>query len=105
MAGRRIRDEKDARACLAAAEASGLERAVWARQEGIDGRSLNMWRMNLRREDKSGRGAMQLLELVPSAPPPKAARYVVRCGALAIELDDDFNQDTLYRLLQVVTAC
>ena len=49
MAGRRIRDAVDARACLRMMSVSGLPRAVWARSQGIDGRSLNAWRLNLTR--------------------------------------------------------
>ena len=98
MAGRRIRDEADARACLAAVEASGLGRAEWARREGIDARSLNVWRMNLSRK----RAPARLVELVPTV---RAARYVVRCGHLEVEIGDDFNEATLFRLLQVVAAC
>ena len=36
----------------------------------------------------------RLVELVPSHAP---ARYVVRCGQLATEVDDDFNKATLLR--------
>jgi hypothetical protein len=49
MSQRKIRTADDARACLAAAQASGLPRAAWARAHGIDARSLNAWRLNLAR--------------------------------------------------------
>ena len=38
---RKIRDEADALACLNAVEASGVARAVWAHQHGIDARSMS----------------------------------------------------------------
>ncbi|MEY3011922.1 MAG: hypothetical protein RIT45_657, partial [Pseudomonadota bacterium] len=45
MAGRKIEGEAEARRCLAAVESSTLSLADWARAQGIDGRSLNMWRV------------------------------------------------------------
>jgi transposase-like protein len=107
MAGRKIRDAADARACLAAAKAQrGMSRARWAREHGIDGRSLNAWRVNLERGSaaRPKRTPLRLVELVPSAR-VAAARYVVRCGQLAIELDEHFDEATLRRLLRVVAAC
>ncbi|MFT7520038.1 MAG: hypothetical protein ACI9MC_002182, partial [Kiritimatiellia bacterium] len=41
MAGRKIRDEQEARRCLTAAAQSSQKRADWAREHGIDARSLN----------------------------------------------------------------
>jgi len=102
MAGRKVESEAEARRCLAAVEASALALGDWARGEGIDGRSLNIWRLNLaRRAAKTP--APRLVELVPAA--PRAAGYVVRCGPFAVELGDDFDQDTLSRILEVVAAC
>ncbi len=73
MAGRKIKDAKDARACLSAAKASGLTNAEWARGEGIDGRSLHAWQMNLSagpasrsRKESSGRSRRTVSK---SAPP------------------------------------
>lgn len=102
MAGRKIRDEADAVQCLDAQCASGLALAEWAMRHGIDGRSLNSWRMNLSRRG-TARRAPRLVELVASGGP--TARYTVRCGRLAVEVGDDFDQETLFRLLQVVASC
>ena len=44
---RKIADETEARRCLRAARLAGLSAGEWARARGIDGRSLNAWRMNL----------------------------------------------------------
>lgn len=102
MARRKILDEAEAVQCLDAHCASGLTLAEWARRHGIDGRSLNIWRMNLARRGTAHR-APRLVELVASGGPP--SRYTVRCGRLAVEVDDDFDQETLLRLLQVVASC
>jgi hypothetical protein len=102
MAGRKIEGEAEARRCLAAVESSTLSLADWARTQGIDGRSLNMWRVIFARHGIA-RPAPRLVELVPSA--PRAASIVVRCGAFRVEVDEDFDQDVLHRVLQVLAAC
>jgi len=104
MAKRRIRDERDARRCLAAAEAAGLSRSEWARRNGVDGRSLYAWARNLERGDKArGTKAPGMVELVPAS--DAAGRYVIRSGQLALEVDEHFDEATLARLLKVITAC
>ena len=105
MAGRKIRDVADARSALEAAARSGIPRAEWARRQGIDGRSLNAWRLNLERGERRRR-PVHLVELVPATPTvPATARYVVRCGELEVDLDEGFDDETLLRLLRVVVAC
>ena len=107
MAGRKIRDAADARACLsAAARARGRTRAEWAREHGIDGRSLNSWRVNLERggAKKATKRKVRLVELVPALP-TAPARYVIRLGDVAVEFDQHFDDATLRRVLQVVAAC
>ena len=106
MHGRRIRDAGDARRCLAAAEASGMARAQWARANGVDARSLNLWRINLAR----GRTARpevgsRLVELVAAHSTGTATAYTVRCGDFAIEVPADFDDQALGRLLTLVAAC
>lgn len=118
MAARKIKDAKDARECLSAAKASGLTNAEWARQEGIDGRSLNAWRMNLgvsaksrsskkSRCSKSKATPPRMVELVAPAKSsmPKRPRYAVRFGELTIEVDEHFEEETLRRLVRVVASC
>jgi transposase-like protein len=51
MEARKIVDDADARRCLAAVAASGRPRATWAREHGVDARSLNAWRITLARRD------------------------------------------------------
>jgi transposase-like protein len=79
MAGRKIRDAHDARSCVDAAESSGVARAEWAREHGIDGRSLHAWHMNLARR-ASEPTPLPLVELVPSAPSAATPCVRVRCG-------------------------
>ena len=49
MRTRKIRDEADAKACLAAVRAAGGDRLRWAHAHPVDARSLNMWRVVLER--------------------------------------------------------
>ena len=49
MPGRKIRDESDARECLAAVRVAGGDRVAWAREHRVDARSLNAWRVALER--------------------------------------------------------
>ena len=106
MAGRRIRDACDARECLAEEAASGLTRAEWARRERIDGRSLNAWRLNLERRASAG-SALRLVELVSTVETPQSQPTALRmrCGVFVVEVDRDFDRDTLARLLAVVALC
>jgi len=108
MVGRKIRDETDAKRCLAAiTKARGKTLTQWAHDHGIDARSLNAWRVNLGR----GRGAptrrrekkARLVELVPAV--SVRSRYLIRCGEMAVEVDEYFDEATLRRVLQVVAGC
>ena len=110
MERRKIRDEADARACIAAQKVSGMTTAAWCRSEGIDGRSLRAWTLNLSRSaapaGKRVRAKpVQLIELVPSGPLRRTARYVVRVGRHDVEVDDQFNESTLRRLVGVLASC
>jgi hypothetical protein len=101
---RRIRDEMDARQCLAAAAASGLARAAWARENGVAPRSLNIWRVILdRRAEQRPPQPLRLVEVTPSA--PTGASCAVCVGAYRVEFDDTFDDRTLHRVLAVVSAC
>lgn len=106
MERRKIRDETDARACLAAAKKSGLTLARWGRSVGVDGRSLHAWSMNLarggsgpRRKRARGPAAAKRVELVElvatrTCTPRTAARCVVRVGQVGIEIGEDFDAAT-----------
>jgi hypothetical protein len=102
MAGRKIRDGADAVAGLRAVEKSALSLAHWARSAGIDGRSLNAWRMNL--GARSRPATLRMVE-VTLTPPKPVGRYVDHLGEVAVEVDEYFDGDTLLRLLDVVAEC
>jgi hypothetical protein len=117
---RKITDADDARRCLAAARRAGERVGSWAQANGVDGRSLNAWRMNLargrggpRRSDRHGaveRGADSAAppsagELIPAPRPAAAARYVVLVGDVRIEVGDGFDVTTLRRLVGALRAC
>jgi hypothetical protein len=107
---------------LAAAQAAGGEVGQWARAHGIDGRSLNTWRMNLGRRGEAMRGSETrrvaqarrvigagLVELVPApvdaGPRRTAGRYVLWIGDARLEFGDDFGAVTLRRLIEVLRSC
>ena len=78
----------------------------WARAHGIDGRSLNAWKVNLakrgvRRRAKTAR----LIELVPSVARVSPSRYVVHVGNVRLELGDDFNDQSVRRLVGLLRTC
>lgn len=117
---RKIMDEREARRCLAAAAKTGKRVGAWARANGIDGRSLNAWRINLaKRAAPAANGRLPaatamvvqprsrraLVELVPAPPSNTAARYVVHVGRLRVAVSDDFEPTTLRRLVEVLRAC
>lgn len=105
MRRRKIKDEADARACLAAVRSGGGDGVAWSRAHGVDARSLNAWRVNLGRSSKSAKVTeLALVELVP--PPSGArARYVLDLGAARLEFDDLCSADTLRRVVTAVRAC
>lgn len=103
---RNIRGERDARRCLAAMKASGQTQREWACQHQIDGRSLYAWAKKLAPDEKANKSRARngMVELIPDSR-LAASRYVVRCGQLAVEVDERFDEATLRRLLKVVAAC
>jgi hypothetical protein len=114
---RKVESASEARRCLSAAKASGMSVKEWARPRGIDGRSLHAWQMNLERAAKGDvkrrrrstsaapvAARMQLVELVPPAT-GCSRRYVLRIGAASVELDDDFDAQTLRRIVEVLRSC
>ncbi len=105
---RKIVDEKDARACLLSVARSGETLRAWARRHGVDGRSLRAWHLNLSRRGSSAplRREPRLVELVRTSAtlrPPQ--RYIVHVGEGSIEVGDDFDDQTLRRLIEVLRAC
>jgi transposase-like protein len=108
MAGRRIFNEQDARRCLAAVRSSRSALAVWARAHGVDGRSLNAWRVNLesRGEPRPRAVVAKLVELVPAATAAAARHpYVLHVGGVELEVGDNFNEQSLRRLVGLLKSC
>lgn len=108
-ARRKVKDAVEASELLRRYAASGVSLSAWCAAEGIDWRSLSGYR-NL------GVEPLRLVEVAVSAPPPvppptlappaptpRVYRLVV--GAVQVEVGDDFQSDTLSRLLAVVSAC
>lgn len=105
---RKIDNQSEARRCLRAAARAGLTAGEWAREHGIDGRSLNAWRMNLaRRGPVKHRADLEprLVELVPAPGQGKETRYLVRVRDITIEVGADFHEDSLVRLVRALHAC
>lgn len=106
---RKIRDEGEARGALAAVVASGLPRSAWARLNGINPRSLNVWQINLERRerrDRTERDRTQSLRLVEVTPVRvEAAAYALVFDDVRLEVDDGFREETLRRLLRVLRSC
>lgn len=112
MAGRKIENEEDAVDCLMRVDRSGLELHEWVRRHGIDGRSLHCWRLNFERRGRQvpeanlAQNVSRMVELVTDErKPPTDARYLIRSGIFEVEVRDDFDDDTLSRLLAVVATC
>jgi hypothetical protein len=105
MAGRRIRNEREAREALIQVAKAGVGRVDWARERGIDTRSLNAWRLNLARRDRGERAPLGLVELV--AEPCAAASTVVhvRCGPFVVDVTADVDDRLLARVLAAVASC
>lgn len=111
MAGRRIFNEQDARRCLAAVKSSRADLATWSRAHGVDGRSLNLWRVNLSRRGAPSLRAVRparLVELVPALPqnlPRARVSYVLRVGGVELEVGDQFDEQSLRRLVGLLKSC
>ena len=101
---RKIVDEADAWACLAAVRAAGGDLGRWARAHGVDGRSLIAWQKNLGRR-RRGHRPTRFVELVPASRDAPIARYVLEVGGARLEFDDGCSSETVRRVLQVLRSC
>ncbi|MCB9508468.1 MAG: hypothetical protein H6697_12500, partial [Myxococcales bacterium] len=104
---RKIRDADDADACLAALHASGLPLKAWANAHGIDGRSLNMWRLNRQRTTVAPPAStpFRLVELLPVERPEPVADFRVHIDDLVVCVPAGFDADALGRLVAVLRRC
>jgi len=119
VAGRKVEDEREARRCLAAAKRAGLGAGEWARNRGIDGRSLHAWQLAFERrgQDSSARprpkkrrvkAKSALVELVaagPSVPSGRQGQYVLEVGGARLEFGDGASVATLRRVLEALRPC
>lgn len=107
MAGtrRRVVDESDAVELLDAWEDSGIDLPTFCERRGVDGRSMRHWAGKLGRDQVDAAvSGVRLLELTV---PPPAARSIYRVvvGEIVIEVDDTFRDDTLVRIIDLVSGC
>jgi transposase-like protein len=107
MAGRKVFNEQDARRCLAAVKASRVDVGTWARAHGVDGRSLNLWRANLERRSaaRARPAAPKLVEVVVAPAPAVRAPFVLRIGAVELEVGASFDEVALRRLIGLLKSC
>ena len=112
---RKIEDEFEARACLGEAARSGERLGAWAQAHGIDGRSLHAWHLNLSRDPGRARrltkaaslklagesSGTPLVELVPTTVARSPRRYAIAVNDVSLEFGDDFEGETLRRVLEV----
>lgn len=104
--GRKVADRAEAAQLLTEWRHSGERMSDWCVARGINWYSLNAY---------GGRGVeapTAFVELavgtvaIAEAMPAAEARYRICLGDdLAIEVDDDFRDDTLRRLIGVVASC
>lgn len=109
---RKVRDQAEAREFLGQLVDSNMELPEFCARHGIDGRSLNCWRLNLERRRDVGvppparaSEGLRLVEVLPMTARRPPATYRVHVLDLVVEVDDSFDEETLARLLRVVTRC
>ena len=115
---RKIKDEREARRCIAAAERAGQSFGEWAQERGIDGRSLRAWHVNLTRRGapathpravRAPDPIRGLVEIVPVTTPARAtasgARYVLEVAGARVEFGDDCSVATLRRVVEAMRSC
>ena len=98
---RKVADHAEAEELLSQWRISGLGLGEFSRALGVDGRSLSCWRPKLARR-KAPDKELRLVELQV---PPRTARYRIDIDGILIELDDDFRDETLARILKIVSRC
>lgn len=102
---RKIRDANDADACLSALADSGLSLKAWANTHGVDGRSLNMWRLNRQRTTSSLPTPLRLVELLPMQRPEPTRDLRLHVGQIVVDVPASFDTDALIRLVSVLRRC
>ncbi len=102
MQHRKIKNRRDAERCLSEAVVAAKTPTEWARDNGVDARSLHCWRLAI--EGRRAPTPLRLVELLGATSPPPS--YTVRCGTFEVDAPQDFDEVVLGRLLRVVaSAC
>ena len=109
---RKVRDQAEAHEFLGRLADSNMELPEFCARHGIDGRSLNCWRLNLERQQDVGvppptraPEGLRLVEVLPATAPQPPATYRVHVLDVVVEVDDSFHEDTLARLIRAVARC
>lgn len=102
--GRKVRDAREAQLLLAAWSASGEPMAGWCAARGINWYSLSAYKgWPSRVRPRFIEVEVEPTAIVRRQPPPN--RYRVVLGERSVEVDQDFDDDVLRRLLRVVEGC
>jgi hypothetical protein len=111
MPGRKVRDESDARSLLELFESSSLSVAQFAAVHQVDGRSFQCWKYQLRRrasKPSPRSDEVRFVELISRSAPVAAAPgpvYRLSIGQVSIELEGNFDDQVVLRLLRVAGQC
>lgn len=102
LARRCITDEEEANRLLHAWRDSQMDIRTFCAAHGIDGRSLRSW---LDKNKGTDIPSVRLLELMPveeTRAVQTKATYRLTIGAVSLEFDEHFREETLVRLLAVL---
>ena len=105
---RKVRDRADAASLLMELERSGQSLREFSAVQGVDGRSLHCWSLNLGRGSGGGaeRGnGLRLVEITAGRAAVAAQRYRVHVEDVVVEVESGFEESELARLLWVVRRC
>lgn len=101
---RKVMGREEALALLSELDATGESLVQLSRRRSVDARSLRCWKLNLSRGGhRLEGGPLRLMEV--ALPPTGPSRYRILVGDLALEVEDDFQDATLARLLALVRSC
>ena len=101
---RKICDAADAAVCLAAIAESGGSLSDWCRENGVDGRSLHVWRVAQMRREGRVSNRPRLVELVRT-PRTSAHPLTVRNGEFSVDIGRGFDPELLGAVLRVLRKC
>ena len=114
MGLRKIQDLENAQAFLADARNAGVTWQTWAKATGVDGRSVWRWIERLGSEtDLTRQGDIppspekpRMVELISNPTLSSSSQTIRICrGDFVVEVDKDFDEQALTRLLKVMKSC